>query len=556
MYARLLGAFALASLFAGGAQAASDAPSGYTKCAQNTGATCSFSGTRSVALGKSGSFVYGTFTNSVACSSSNFPSNTFASSAWCSYAGTTTSSSSSVASSSVASSSSSKSSSSVASSSSSVASSVASSSSSSVVSSSSSSSKSSSSSVASSVSSDPYVTGCGTETSNLTASKVIYVTPSASSSGAGTSFSAPMSLSAALSSVSAGQMVLLQPGTYSIPYTAGAKNTITLSQSGSSSAKIYLVAANCGRAKIDFQWPDKTWLQDSYGFYLTGNYWYFKGIDITRAGYQGTYVTGANNTFENVAFYNNRNSGLEINKGGSYTKVINVDAYNNYDPKKNGSMADGFASKQTQGPGNFFYGCRAWNNSDDGFDTFDSPEAVTIEKSWAFSNGINLWNDSAFAGNGNGFKLGGNSAVQRNVIKNSVAFGHPGKGFDQNNNTGGVTLYNNTGYKNKINFSWGGTLASGEKNTLKNNASLSGTSADVIANSTSTNNTWNSIATASSDFASVDTSLATAARNADGTLPNTALFRLSSSSNLVDKGVSVGISYKGAAPDLGAFELK
>jgi hypothetical protein len=158
-----------------------------------------------------------------------------------------------------------------------------------------------------------------------------------------------MSLSAALSAVAAGQTVLLQPGTYAIPYTSGSSNTIKLTKSGTSSAKIYMVAANCGRAVIDFQFPAGTWIQDSYGFSLTGSYWYFKGLDITRAGYQGAYVMGAHNTFENVAFYNNRNSGLEINQGGSYTNVINVDSYNNYDPKKNGSMADGFASKQTQG---------------------------------------------------------------------------------------------------------------------------------------------------------------------------------------------------------------
>jgi hypothetical protein len=120
-----------------------------------------------------------------------------------------------------------------------------------------------------------------------------------------------------------------------------------------------------------------------------------------------------------------------------------------------------------------------------------------------------------------------------------------------------VTLYNNVGYKNKLNFSWGGTLASGEQNTLRNNISLSGTGADVIANSTSTNNTWNTgLAASSSDFASLDTSLATAARNADGSLPTTNLFRLSSSSKMVDKGYNVGLAYKGAAPDLGAFELK
>jgi len=399
-----------------------------------------------------------------------------------------------------------------------------------------------------------YVTGCGTETSNLTATKIYYVTPTGSASAAGTSFSAPMNLATALSKVSAGQMILLQPGTYSVAYTAGAKNTITLSKSGSSGAPIYMVGANCGRAVIDFSFPTGAWVQDSYGLYVTGSYWYFKGIAITRAGYQGAYVTGTHNTFENTAFYNNRNSGLEINKGGAYTTVINTDSYNNYDPKKNGSMADGFASKQTQGAGNVFYGCRAWENSDDGFDTFDSPEAVVIDESWAFRNGINLWGDSAFAGNGNGFKLGGNSALQRNSITRSVAWGNPKKGFDQNSNTGGVTLYNNTSYKNGINYGFGQPVASGQKHVFRNNISLSGTSADSIANATSSNNTWNSLSASSSDFASVDTSLATAARNANGSLPTNNLFRLSAGSALINKGVNVSLPYLGSAPDLGAFE--
>jgi len=400
------------------------------------------------------------------------------------------------------------------------------------------------------------VTGCGTETSNLTASKVYYVTPTGSASGAGTSFSAPMSLSAALGKVSAGQMVLLQPGTYKIPYTAGAKNSLALSKAGSASARIYLVAANCGRAVLDFGFPTGTWLQDSFGLSVTGSYWYFKGIAVTRAGYHGAYITGNGNTFENTAFYDNRNSGLEINKGGSNTLVLNTDSYRNYDPKKHGSMADGFASKQTQGAGNRFVGCRAWENSDDGFDTFDSPKPVVIEQSWVFRNGTNLWNDSAFAGNGNGFKLGGNGALERNRIVQSVAFGHPGKGFDQNNNTGGVTLLNNTSYSNGINYGFCGKLASGEKHTFRNNVSLAGKSADSVCNATASNNSWNGLTASSSDFASLDLSLATAARNADGTLPDNALFRLKTGSKLIDKGVNVSLPYKGSAPDLGAFELR
>ncbi|MEC5384255.1 SdiA-regulated domain-containing protein [Uliginosibacterium sp. H3] len=95
-------------VFMGNAMAAADAPSGYTKCVQ-TGGTCSFSGTRQVAMGKSGVFGYGTFTSSVACTLANFPSAP-SNSVWCSYAATTTSSSSSSASSVASSSSSSKSS--------------------------------------------------------------------------------------------------------------------------------------------------------------------------------------------------------------------------------------------------------------------------------------------------------------------------------------------------------------------------------------------------------------------------------------------------------------
>lgn len=99
-----------ALMLVGGAYAATDYPSGYTKCAQADGSTCSMSGTRSVALGKSGSFVYDTKTGAFACTTSAFPTNSFTTSAWCSYgASSSTSSSTASSSSSVASSSSSSS---------------------------------------------------------------------------------------------------------------------------------------------------------------------------------------------------------------------------------------------------------------------------------------------------------------------------------------------------------------------------------------------------------------------------------------------------------------
>ena len=106
MLRKILFGIAAASL-ASAAFAATDYPSGYTKCAK-VGSSCSMSGTRQVALGKSGSFVYATLTGSFTCSKSLFSGGSaYSDSAWCSVgpAGSDASSSSSKSSSSKSSSS-------------------------------------------------------------------------------------------------------------------------------------------------------------------------------------------------------------------------------------------------------------------------------------------------------------------------------------------------------------------------------------------------------------------------------------------------------------------
>lgn len=380
-----------------------------------------------------------------------------------------------------------------------------------------------------------------------------YVTPTGTATNSGASFTSAMNFKTAVGKAVAGDVILLQAGTYTIAYTAGAKNTISFTKSGTSTNPIKVECVNNGRAIIDFSFPDQEWVQDSFGFSITGSYWSFKGIAITRAGYQGAYVTGANTTFENCAFYNNRNTGLEINKGGSNTTVKNCDAYRNYDPKKKGSMADGFGPKQTQGPGNKFINCRAWENSDDGYDCFDSTQKVTFENCWAIRNGVDVWNYGGFTGNGNGFKVGGNSVPADNILTRCVAIGHPKKGFDQNNNTGSITVYNCTGFGNNINFGFGNPVQSGKKHIFKNNISLSGTIS--ISNATEQNNSWNlSVTVNTSDFTSTSTSLAIGARQSNGDLPTNLPFKLVQGSDLIDKGTNVGLSYSGTNPDLGYSE--
>src|SRR5882672_2722220 len=79
-----------------GAHAATDYPAGYTKCAKE-GETCTFSGTRSVAYGKSGTFVFATLTGPITCAASRFPAINVGTPRYCSYgaAGSSSSSSSS-----------------------------------------------------------------------------------------------------------------------------------------------------------------------------------------------------------------------------------------------------------------------------------------------------------------------------------------------------------------------------------------------------------------------------------------------------------------------------
>jgi Right handed beta helix region len=380
----------------------------------------------------------------------------------------------------------------------------------------------------------------------------LHVSPTGSATGDGLTPSTAYDFDTARSQATAGDTLLLQPGKYTVPYQAGSKNTLVLSRQGSADQRIRVIAQG-GRAEFDFSFPEQAWVQDSYGFLVSGSYWSLCRIDITRAGYQGAYVTGQHNTFEDCTFHDNRNTGLEINKGGAYTSVVNCDSFRNYDPKKLGSMADGFGPKETQGPGNRFYGCRAWENSDDGFDAYESPEVVVFERSYAFRNGVDVWGYDGFAGNGNGFKVGGAARQANHRLTQCAAFANPVKGFDQNNNTGGLTLFNCLAFGNGTNFALRGALNAGQRHDLRNNVSVG--ASDAISNASELNNSWNlSSKATSADFEDLEVSHGMAPRAADGSLPNDAFLRLAPGSPLIDSGVDVGLPYEGEAPDLGVFE--
>ncbi len=373
----------------------------------------------------------------------------------------------------------------------------------------------------------------------------IYVSPTGSDSSDGSIDHPYRTIQKAMSVVSAGDLIYLRDGIYNI------STTIQTGISGLSGQHIKLWAYPGETPILDFAL--QSYSSSSRGLYVSRDYWHIQGLTIRYAGDNGIYITGDYNIVVNCTLYKNKDTGLQISGGGGYNVVVNCDSYDNYDSLTHGENADGFAPKLDIGPGNEFHGCRAWNNSDDGWDLYEGQNGVLIDSCWAFHNGYNIWGDLSFQGDGNGIKVGGNYIPAAHRVTHSIAFDNKSKGFDQNHNTAGVTLYNNTAWRNGgNNFAFAETPGVGQ-DTLINNISGSG-NISINTGAVQTTNSWQGFTVAADDFLSTDTSLAHAPRNSDGTLSTNDFLRLATGSDLINSGTDVGFPYNGIGPDLGALE--
>jgi hypothetical protein len=375
----------------------------------------------------------------------------------------------------------------------------------------------------------------------------LYVSPTGDDSNPGTIDLPFRTLSKAVSLSGPDTLIYMRGGIYND------STTHTLNKSGTAGHYIKVWAYPGEIPILDFSnQPVST---SSRGIRITHNYWYIKGLIIRNAKDNGIYIQSYYNIVENCILYNNNDTGIQISNGGSYNLVINCDSYLNNDPLTNGENADGFAAKLGIGPGNIFRWCRAWNNSDDGYDMYEAADTVLVDGCWAFRNGYNIWGFPNYAGDGNGFKLGGNNFADPHKIIRSVAFDNPNKGFDQNNNTSGITLYNNTAWGNgSRNYSFPTQPASGA-HILKNNISFDGVN-QITGNSIQEANSWQGFTVTSADFRNLDSTLAIMPRDTAGNLPYIDLLRLVAGRSLIDAGVYVGLPYNDSAPDLGAFETE
>ena len=334
---------------------------------------------------------------------------------------------------------------------------------------------------------------------------VYFVSPDGSDSGNGSKGSPFKTFGKAYSTMAAGDTVYFRGGTYTIAEseimtpgngTGNYSYVFDIAKTGSETARTVFAGYPGERPVFDFQ--NVRPQSRISAFYLHGSYLHLKNFDIigVQATMHGHYQSecisarnGSNCIVENIAMHDNMAIGYYAVRG-SNNLVKNCDAYNNYDDysafktdedynnyKSTGTVAnisetlggncDGFGvhliSKNYTG--NRFEGCRAWWNSDDGFDCINNQTEVVWDHCWAFYNGFEP-NSSTPRGDGNGFKAGGygmsipcsgyatdtnnNPLIPQNTISYCVAYENKANGFYSNHHLGGNIWKNNTAIYNGV----------------------------------------------------------------------------------------------------------
>lgn len=302
------------------------------------------------------------------------------------------------------------------------------------------------------------------------------------------------------------------------------------------------------------------------------SYWDFIGLTVTSFLQYSDNIYPSSGWFERRVSHmthtrctvTNCGRGFVAQDGIDYIYFTNCDSYMNYDRYTDpsgalpGSLCDGFYCPLDAGTHVFFTGCRAWNNSDDGWDCFHSRGGYIVwTNCWSFENG----QCGNMKGDGSGFKLGIingpiESGIQR-ILKNCLSFGNL-VGYDQNSGPNGtivqMAIYNCTSASNK---NVGFQFNYDDKAMIRNNISYNETVGDFGSSDKVDHNSWrNGLSVSSADFVSLTSTDAKGARGVDGSLPVITYLHIAVGSHLIDAGVNVGIPFNGIAPDLGAFEMQ
>jgi hypothetical protein len=377
----------------------------------------------------------------------------------------------------------------------------------------------------------------------------------------------------ALSGSTKGGTVILKAGRYLGTQPLLLNRTLGKAQSGNGTINVW---AEPGKEVVlDFSALRDVDNPSGNGITITGDDYHLKGLVIEKAGHNGIFIAGNRNLIENCVTRYNGFIGLQIGlsrgvtNAGNYASenfVLNCDSYRNFDPypvrsdtgkPAPGNDADGFGCKSNPGQGNRFYGCRSWENADDGWDFYKSNIGIEVVNCWSWHEGdpkvftgeydkanghpadTNLFdlnkphpkspgttvaqhmND--WGGNGNGFKLGGVNSHARHTVKNCIAFdenyGQKGqKGFDENDNRDKIVLIDCTAFSNKKNYYFPYASTNAGLFIFTNNIGFGGELGDDLGQFS--DKLIVPSAEAQKQIAAAVWKAARAPRKSDGTLPN------------------------------------
>lgn len=279
----------------------------------------------------------------------------------------------------------------------------------------------------------------------------------------------------------AGDTVFFRQGVYrvtndEIQYYKGAYATVFhITRSGTADAPIVFSGYMTERAEFDMSAVNPGDYRLT-GILLSADYVVLRqleisGLRVLQKGHSQSEcvrMIDANNCLlDRMSFHDGMAIGVYL-LSGKDNLILNCDAYNNYDYLSDGGYGgntDGFGAHcaSEEHTGNVFRGCRAWWNSDDGFDLINCLAPVVIEDCVAFYNGFRP-GTLIPAGDGTGFKAGGYGMkplkqmvrdVKKapcHVVRRCMAYRNKNKGIYANHHLGGVEFTDNVSIANPRNY--------------------------------------------------------------------------------------------------------
>ena len=137
------------------------------------------------------------------------------------------------------------------------------------------------------------------------------------------------------------------------------------------------------------------------GVRISGSNYTLQNLIIEHAPDNGIQIRGksaGNNKVSNCIVRYNNDAGLQVTADAYRNTIEAVYSYRNCDVYTRGGNADILASKLGAGSGNTFTYCYAWDNSDDGWDSFDKAGDVTPDITYTNCAVWNNGNSDVFTG--------------------------------------------------------------------------------------------------------------------------------------------------------------